>query len=349
MTPASVVIDQSRALRLLFCASGICGCYITYGVLQERLYQAHGLGASFVLFTQCITNSVVSYLWLQLQSSSRSATSSTTLSYFRQLPHWLLLMTAGCYVTAMVCSNEAIYYNISYPVQVLAKSCKLIPTMIVGQLVDGRRAAAYGRVEWCAAVMICSGIVLFHHFNNNNQNSKNKEDDKDALSSSTATSSQTSIGIWLLLGSLTMDGFLSSLQNAIKRRRTAPNAAATMFFINVYALIYLVPFCIITGQWNIGIHQLKDQQQHLTSLLILNATVAAGQIFIFISISWFSPVTTTIITTTRKFLTILISVKLYGHSFNSAQWVAVVTVFAGIYLAILNTVQRPEKTTEKRD
>jgi hypothetical protein len=28
---------------------------------------------------------------------------------------------------------------------------------------------------------------------------------------------------------------------------------------------------------------------------------------------------------------------------------AVVTVFAGIYLAILNTVQRPEKTSEKRD
>jgi UDP-galactose transporter B1 len=59
-----------------------------------------------------------------------------------------------------------------------------------------------------------------------------------------------------------------------------------------------------------------------------------GQIFILCTITWFSPVITTTITTTRKFCTISLSFLFYGHSLHPVQWIAIAMVFAGLYLSI---------------
>lgn len=147
--------------RLALCATGICACYLYYGLLFENLFQPgeHALGATFVLMTQSITNSVVAFGWQKFQDNSSSASStSTSTSTKNPLPHRFLFAATACYVTAMACSNEAVRY-VSYPVAVLAKSCKLIPTMLVGQFVEGR---LYSRTEWTAALCISAGIVLFH-------------------------------------------------------------------------------------------------------------------------------------------------------------------------------------------
>ena len=237
----------------------------------------------------------------------------------------MLFITAGCYISSMVCSNEAIHY-VSYPVQVLAKSCKLIPTMLVGQIVERRY---YGSAEWMAALLMCTGIVLFHCSMNNNSN------DSD--------NNNSNYGIALLSASLALDGVLGSCQNLLKRQQSnssrPPNAAETMLYLNFYAIFYLLPLCIVNGQWT-GYQVLLSDFHYIPTVLILNSTVAAGQVFIFWTITWFTPVITTIITTTRKFVTILISVNLYGHDFSIAQWCSVSLVFGGLYLAIWNTVQQ---------
>lgn len=144
--------------RLAMCATGICACYLYYGILFEKLFQPgeHALGATFVLMTQSITNSMVAFGWQKFQANSSDASSSSTTK--DPLPHRFLFAATACYVTAMACSNEAVRY-VSYPVAVLAKSCKLIPTMLVGQFVEGR---LYSRTEWMAAFCISAGIVLFH-------------------------------------------------------------------------------------------------------------------------------------------------------------------------------------------
>lgn len=145
--------------RLAFCATGICACYLYYGLLFENLFQPgeHALGATFVLMTQSITNSVVAFGWKKFQNNSDDMSVASPLTK-DPLPHRFLFAATACYVTAMACSNEAVRY-VSYPVAVLAKSCKLIPTMLVGQFVEGR---LYSRTEWTAALSISAGIVLFH-------------------------------------------------------------------------------------------------------------------------------------------------------------------------------------------
>lgn len=318
--------------HLALCALGICICYLYYGILQERLFTGRQrLGASFVLATQCLTNALVAYVWGKAESSDNKVTGEREGNH--GLNHWLLFLTSGFYVGAMACSNEAIQY-VSYPVAVLAKSCKLIPTMLVAQIVEGK---LYSREEWSAAFLISTGIVIFHF--TRHVGAIGNDDD------------QSTYGMLLLLVSLGMDGVLSSCQNFLKfpRDKTAhrpPSAVETMLYINLYAVAYLFPMCVQNGQWSDGVSRLQTEDSLVVAILILNATVALGQIFIFLCLTWFSPLYTTTITTTRKFLTVVISVIMFGHSFTLTQWFSVVLVFSGLYLII--AVQRANSLRGKK-
>lgn len=66
---------------------------------------------------------------------------------------WLSLLT----FTGAQCTNWALAY-LNYPTRVLFKSSKLLPTMAVGTLMQGRR---YSVLEYVAAAGLVAGIVLF--------------------------------------------------------------------------------------------------------------------------------------------------------------------------------------------
>lgn len=312
-------------LRLAICALGICVCYMYYGVIQESLFSKQKIGPSFVLLLQCITNSAVARVWLSLDqwvtgSPSPSSPSSTVddaaarkknddlqtteISTIKnnndRLHHPLLAMTSLCYVSAMVCSNEALHF-VSYPTAVLAKSCKLIPTMAMGVFVEHKQ---YQWIEWMAALCITLGIVMF----NFSRLKKTSEEDESSW-----------VGLTLLSTSLLMDGFLGSCQGLLKQKRSLvlprlldvrqqqrkpeqhilsvrpPNAVETMLFVNLYAIVFLIPLTIANQQMADGLAMLQgsmassaiaaDEKEGthralLWGLVVINMTVAVGQIFV---------------------------------------------------------------------
>ena len=363
--------NNNSVVRLSMCALGICVCYMYYGMIQESIFSHQKIGPSFVLLIQCITNSIVARVWQSLDqwlSSSKQqqqqqqdlieskkfdgdhktvAKSNGTSSSLPLQPtkttqglhHPLLALTSLCYVSAMVCSNEALHY-VTYPTAVLAKSCKLIPTMAMGVLVEHKK---YQWMEWMAALCITVGILIFNM-------SRLKHATGDEKSSDW-------MGLALLSTSLFMDGFLGSCQGLLKQKHSLtipsflvlgdntdkgtkksknipvrpPNATETMLFVNLYAILYLIPLTIVNQQMPQGLAMLQGtvsssnlsfdmdsgdlllqkQQRHrnlLTGLVVMNLTVAAGQICIFLTITWYSSLVCTTITTTRKFFTILLSV-----------------------------------------
>ena len=68
------------------------------------------------------------------------------------------------------------------------------------------------------------------------------------------------------------------------------------------------------------------------------------QVFIFITVTSFGPLPCSIITTTRKFFTILASVIIFANPMNSRQWVGTVLVFTGLGL---DSVYGKEKKENK--
>merc|ERR1712151_46270 len=124
-----------------------------------------------------------------------------------------------------------------------------------------------------------------------------------------------------------------------------PTAMETMLCMNFYAFIFLLPTsCILTSHFKNGLTLLLSSNDNSSSsssstsflslLLYLNGSAALGQIFIFITITRFSPLVCTIVTTTRKFITILLSVLYFGHRFSFTQWFFTIMIFTGIYLEI---------------
>lgn len=69
-----------------------------------------------------------------------------------------------------------------------------------------------------------------------------------------------------------------------------------------------------------------------------------SQHFIFVTITSYGPLTCSIITTTRKFFSILASVFIFNHAMAPLQWVGALLVFGGI---ILDTVYGKDKKTAK--
>ena len=342
----SIIPEKYRnTLQLTFCASGICCSFWLYGFLQENLFSKSELGATFLLVTQTLLNTLVACLWLHIQSS---ASSSSPPKAKETLDHPLLFLVSSTYVFTMTCANECLRF-VSYPTAVLAKSCKLIPTMVMGRIIEKRN---YSMQQWMSALCISLGIAMFN-LSRVKQQTTTETDGDDALKVD-----QYWKGMGLLFISLCMDGCLGSLQGILKKGNTAakrrrPTAVETMLFVNLYSLAFLVPMAVTSGQLSHGIQILKHDRSLLWPIVIMNGVVSIGQIFIFLTITWYSSLVCTTITTTRKFFTILFSVLHFGHKFSAGQWTSVGMVFSGLYLSIaangrqLQTVH-PSKT-EKQD
>jgi len=138
--------------------------------------------------------------------------------------------------------------------------------------------------------------------------------------------------------SLAMDGIMAGCQSTLKRQSSSyrtPSAMDTMLWLNVYATIVLLVASHYTGQLQLGMDMIFSKNRTYIWLLFqLNLSASLGQVFIFLTIHHFSPLTTTTITTTRKFFTILLSVYQFGHVLDIYQWFSIGLVFAGLYLGI---------------
>ena len=72
------------------------------------------------------------------------------------------------------------------------------------------------------------------------------------------------------------------------------------------------------------------------------------QNFIFLTVTYFGPLTCSVITTTRKFFTILGSVLIFRHPLTTLQWTGTVLVFAGLSLdSAFGKASRPKTSSQK--
>lgn len=110
-----------------------------------------------------------------------------------------------------------------------------------------------------------------------------------------------------------------------------------MLAMNKWSVVYLSLGLLATGE---GFAFLAFLQRHpgvLGQLLAISVASALGQFFIFMTVSDFGPLPCSIVTTTRKFFTVLASVVLFGNSLVGRQWLGCFFVFTGGILFLLLT------------
>ena len=112
------------------------------------------------------------------------------------------------------------------------------------------------------------------------------------------------VGELLLLISLTCDGLTGAVQERMKLEH-ATKSGHMMAAMNKWSCCYLALALIGTGE---GLEFIGFIQRHpgiIWQLATFSVASALGQFFIFMCVSEFGPLPCSIITTTRKFFTVL--------------------------------------------
>jgi len=315
-------------LKLLICAGGIYASYLTFGVLQEQIFKYRGpqgerfTATLFLLWVQCLVNALFALCFMVGGSRSK-----------QKIPLFNFGLTGTSYILAMLFSNEALKY-VSYPTQALGKSCKMVPVMLFGVLIRGKK---YRPVEYFCVFLVTLGITMFQMYGGKKKAAPavgghgGKEEGGDSI-----------YGVLLLLLSLVMDGVTGAVQDKLKTL-CKPTVHEFMFYTNTAGVLVCSVLVVATGQFSEGLSFCMDHPALFSTMCWFSLTSALGQNFIFLTIKFFDALVLTTVTTTRKFFTILVSVVMYGHSLNNKQWLAVLLVFFGLSGEVYDKYEKKRK------
>ncbi|NXL39165.1 S35B1 protein, partial [Glaucidium brasilianum] len=296
-------------LRLPVCFLGVFACYFYYGILQESITRGrYGEGAKqekfkyalTLVFIQCVINAAFAKLLIQFFDAVKADRTRS----------WLYAACSLSYLGAMVSSNSALQF-VSYPTQVLGKSCKPIPVMLLGVTLLRKK---YPPAKYLCVLLIVAGVALFLY-----KPKKGAGSDDHVFG----------YGELLLLLSLTLDGLTGVSQDHMRAHyQTGSNHM--MLNVNLWSTLFLGAGILFTGE----LWEFLSFTERYPSIIynILLHLVCFLQSFIFMTVVYFGPLTCSIITTTRKFFTILASVILFANPISPMQWVGTVLVFLGLGL-----------------
>lgn len=218
---------------------------------------------------------------------------------------------------------------VAYPTQVVAKAAKPIPVMILGVLI-GRKS--YSMQKYLFILLIVLGVVLFMY--KEGQVNKNSE--------------SSGLGEILLILSLSMDGLTGAIQERM-RAASKPSAQHMMLAMNYWSTLMLGAALVLTGEGSEFVAFTIKHPELIGHLASLALAGAIGQLFIFMMVSHFGPLPCSVVTTTRKFFTVLFSVLFFGNSLSGRQWFGTTLVFAGLFADMLMGKKHDKKWGEWRD
>jgi adenosine 3'-phospho 5'-phosphosulfate transporter B2 len=131
-SPANVPVDphaaRNRYLKLIFCFAGLQCSYVLWGITQEDLMTTvYSFGkftsSSFCVFGNRILALIVSFSIVMYRKYA-------SISEVKDVPYYYYAPASLSNTLSSWAQYEALKY-ISFPVQVLSKSCKVIPVMLV--------------------------------------------------------------------------------------------------------------------------------------------------------------------------------------------------------------------------
>lgn len=253
-----------------------------------------------LIFVQCVINMIFAKCILLISDSKRDTT-----------PVIRYVSCAFSYLTAMVSSNMALQH-VNYPTQVIGKSCKPIPVMILGVLYGKKR---YPLQKYLFILMIVMGVALFVW-----KDGKTKSNEDGGW-----------FGYFLLFFSLAMDGMTGGIQDRM-RLESKPSFSQMMYNINFWSSVILAGALFVTSEiWTFTTF-VQNYPFVMTDIFWFSILSAFGQLFIFLTVVDFGPLPLSLVTTTRKFFTVLASIIYFGNPATSRQYAGTVLVFLGLAL-----------------
>ena len=290
--------SSTKAWQLFIGAVGIYSAYLYYGNVQEDLFRyrnASGLGFASVWFLQVMESAVTALIGYAGRRRSGCYHNN------KEWPVMSFWKSGASQLAAKALMSMSLAAGLSFPVVVLAKSAKIVPVMI-GQLLMG--GSNYTGRDYIFAFLIVIGTSMLS-FGSDDR----RPDDAGR---------DTASGLLLIVLSLGADGFTGGLQKKLKKETADlhPTAFDFLYFSHCAQLVVALVICILTGELWSAPAFLRANPAVWWLVTASCLCSAIGQCFIFYVIACFDPLVCTTITTTRKMLSVVLSIGFKGHEIS---------------------------------
>ena len=228
---------------------------------------------------------------------------------------------------------ESLHF-ISFPLQVLSKSSKILFTMLMGRLVSRLQ---YSLFSYLQAALIAVGLLMFRFSEMHN----------DFHRAMPALASE--LGIVLLLGYMLADSFTSTWQRRIFDEHPAVDELEMMVGTNLFSSLFTLGILLAYDQLLPSLAFALHHPDFALHCLLMSFFAALGQLFIFHTISAFGAVAFASIMTLRQLGSLVLSLIAFGHPIGLDGIVGLILVFFSLGLKIREDVsQSAEKAARKR-
>lgn len=208
---------------------------------------------------------------------------------------------------------------VSYPVEIVFKSARPVAVMLSNLLVCKR----YPIQKYFFVLIIVVGVLIFKLFE---PSEKNHTEQGTFLN---INNWERFAGIGLLIVSLCMDGILGTIQDRV-RDRYSPTFRQMMSSMTGYMTATTAIIVTATGEIVDVFNFVTLYPIVMLHLVIISIAGAIGQLFIFIMLTSFGALATSVVTTVRKLFTIVFSILFYGNPSTSIQWIGAAMVFSAL-------------------
>ncbi|PUZ43164.1 hypothetical protein GQ55_9G640500 [Panicum hallii var. hallii] len=205
---------------------------------------------------------------------------------------------------------------LNYPAQIMFKSTKVLPVMIMGAFIPGLRRK-YPFQEYVSAVMLVIGLILF------------------TLADAQTSPNFSMVGVAMVSGALVMDAFLGNLQEAIFKMNPDTTQMEMLFCSTVVGLPFLALPMVLTGELMTAWTSCS-QHLYVYAVLVFEAMATfVGQVSVLSLIALFGAATTAMVTTARKAVTLLLSYLIFTKPLTEQHVTGLLLITMGIVLKLL--------------
>ena len=224
--------NDGKLLELVLCSAGIFVCYFYFSIAQHDIYLTQDDGTKFshtslqlfVMICANVVGAVVANVLLsRLMGTSSSLSNSPSVFSLSQITNPYSWLSIGlCFYGAMDASNRSLS-SLPYPIMVLGKSCKMVPVMFAGILINGTK---YKWTKYVSVFTVTAGIVIVNFYKGKGDNKKTEL-----------------VPLLLLVVSLALDAIVGPRQeyhrDACRKKGVQLSPWETMFKTNLAGLVWV--------------------------------------------------------------------------------------------------------------
>ncbi|XP_009601267.1 UDP-galactose/UDP-glucose transporter 4 isoform X2 [Nicotiana tabacum] len=306
---------RPRWQQFLLCSSGFFFGYLVNGVCEEYVYNR--LQFSYGWYFTFVQGWVyVALIYFNGFTPKQMVNSWRT--YFKLSA--VLMGSQGLTKGALAFIN--------YPAQIMFKSAKVLPVMVMGAFIPGLRRK-YPPHEYISAILLVVGLILF------------------TLADAQTSPNFSIIGVLMISGALIMDSFVGNYQEAIFKMNPNTTQMEMLYCSTIVGFPILIVAMIVTGELRKAWPSCA-QHPYVYGVLVFEACATfVGQVSVLSLIAIFGAATTTMITTARKAVTLLLSYMIFTKPLTEQHGTGLLLMAMCIIMKMLpenKPLPRPQKT-----